>query len=151
MQRCLLEHRTGWQGIRTALHPRCRQLAHGVIIMSKFRKHRVAGLLREVISDIVLHKIKDPRVQDVTITEVRLSNDLKSARVYFGCLAATDPDLRKQGLESALGFIRRELRRELDLKYIPELTFSYDTSFDYSSRINRILKDLNISSSDDHE
>ena len=119
--------------------------------MAKFRKDRVAGLLREVISDIVVHKIKDPRVQDVTITEVRMSNDLKSARVYFGCLAATDPDVRKQGLESALGFIRRELRRELDLKYIPELTFSYDTSFDYSSRINRILKDLNISGADDHE
>jgi ribosome-binding factor A len=113
--------------------------------MSKFRKDRVAGLLREVISDIVLHKIKDPRVQNVTITEVRVSNDLKSARVYFGCLTSSDPETRKQGLESALGFIRRELRRELDLKYIPELMFSYDTSFDHSLKINRILKELHTS------
>lgn len=119
--------------------------------MSKFRKHRVAGLLREVISDIVFHKIKDPRVRDVTITEVRMSNDLKSARVYFGCLASSDPETRKQGLESALGFIRRELRRELDLKYIPELMFSYDTSFDHSSKISRILKELHASNSHEDE
>lgn len=116
--------------------------------MSRFRKYRVAVLLREVISDIVLHKMKDPRVQDVTITEVQMSSDLKSARVYFSCLASSDSEVTKHGLESALGFIRRELRHEVDLKYIPELSFFYDTSFDHSSKINRILKDLNIADSE---
>lgn len=110
--------------------------------MSKFRKNRVADLIREVISDIVVHKIKDPRVQGITITEVLMSADLKSARVYFSCLSDGREEDRKKGLDSALGFIRRQLRLELDLKYIPELSFFYDTSLDYSQRINRILKEI---------
>ena len=117
--------------------------------MPKFRKNRVAGLLREVISDIVVRKIKDPRVHGITITDVRMTADLKSARVYFSSLTDGKVEDHKQGLESAQGFIRRELRRELDLKYIPELSFFYDTAFDHSLKINRILKDLAVS--DSHE
>jgi len=117
--------------------------------MSKFRKDRVAGLIREVIADLVVLKIKDPRVLGVTITDVRLSADLKTARVYFSSLTDGKAEDHKQGLESAQGFIRRELRRELDLKYIPELSFFYDTAFDHSLRINQILKGLHLPESHD--
>ncbi len=118
-------------------------------LMSKFRKDRVAGLIREVIADLVVFKIKDPRVSGVTITDVRLSADLKAARVYFSSLTDGKAEDHKQGLESAQGFIRRELRRELDLKYIPELSFFYDTAFDHSLRISQILKDLDLPDSHD--
>jgi len=110
--------------------------------MTRFRKDRVAELIREVISDIVSRKIKDPRVQGVTITQVDMSGDLKSARVYFSCVPDGKADDRKQGMDSARGFIRHQLRQELDLKYIPELSFFYDTSLDYSQRINKILKEI---------
>jgi len=110
--------------------------------MTRFRKNRVAELIREVISDIIRFKIKDPRVQGITITEVLMSSDLKSARVYFNSLADGRSELHKQGLEKASGFIRRQLRLELDLKYIPALSFFYDTSFDNFARINKILKEL---------
>ena len=117
--------------------------------MSNFRKDRVAGLIREVISDIVVLRIKDPRVQGVTITDVRMSPDLKLARVYFSSLTDGKVEDHKQGLASAQGFIRRELRRELDLKYIPELSFFYDTAFDHSVKISQILKELEVP--DSHE
>jgi ribosome-binding factor A len=117
--------------------------------MPKFRKDRVAGLIREVISDIVVRRIKDPRVQGVTITDVRMSGDLKSARVYFSSLTDGKVEDHKQGLDSAQGFIRRELRRELDLRYIPELAFFYDTAFDHSVKISQILKELEVP--DSHE
>jgi len=117
--------------------------------MPKFRKDRVAGLIREAIADIVILKIKDPRVLGITITDVRLSADLKTAIVYFSSLTDGKAEEHKQGLESAQGFIRRELRRELDLKYIPELSFFYDTAFDHSLRINKILKDLHPPDSHD--
>ncbi|MDQ7783212.1 MAG: 30S ribosome-binding factor RbfA [Desulfomonilaceae bacterium] len=117
--------------------------------MAKFRKDRVAGLIREVIADLVVLKIKDPRVLGVTITDVRLSADLKTARVYFSSLTDGKVDDHREGLESAQGFIRRELRRELDLKYIPELSFFYDTAFDHSLRINQLLKDLDLQDSHD--
>jgi len=117
--------------------------------MPKFRKDRVAELVRQVISDIVVLRIKDPRVQGITITEVRMSGDLKSARVYFGSLADGKVELHQAGLESAVGFIRHELRAELDLKVIPELSFHYDESFDYSHRINRLLKEVLPQKADD--
>jgi len=110
--------------------------------MTRFRKDRVAGLIREVISDIVTRRIKDPRVQGVTITQVHMSGDLKAARVYFSCVPDGKADDRRRGMESARGFIRHQLRVELDLKYIPELSFFYDASLDYSQHINTILKEI---------
>ncbi len=110
--------------------------------MTSFRKDRVAELIRQALSDLILAKIKDPRVQGVTITEVQLSADLKLARVYFSSLNDGQVPAHQAGLAAAEGFIRRELRRELDLKYIPQLVFTYDTSFDHFARIDRLLKDL---------
>lgn len=110
--------------------------------MSRFRKDRVAELIHQVIADLIVSKIKDPRVQGVTVTEVLLSADLKSARVYYCSLTGGDAAVHQKGLEAAEGFIRRQLRMELDLKYIPQLSFFYDTAFDNSAKINRILKDL---------
>jgi ribosome-binding factor A len=112
------------------------------LAMGRFRKDRVSELLREVIADVVRRRIKDPRVEGVTITEVRMSNDLKSAMVFFCSLTDGKAELHKQGLEAAAGFIRREIRNEADLKYAPSLTFEYDTSFDNFDRINKILKTI---------
>ncbi|HMK36612.1 MAG TPA: 30S ribosome-binding factor RbfA [Desulfomonilaceae bacterium] len=117
--------------------------------MPSFRKDRVSELLLQAISEIVVLKIKDPRVQGVTITEVRMSGDLKSASVYFSSLTDGKGEDHKKGLENAAGFIRRQLRSELDLKYIPELSFFYDTSFDNFSRIDRLLKQLEPKSEDE--
>ncbi|MFC1835541.1 30S ribosome-binding factor RbfA [Thermodesulfobacteriota bacterium] len=111
--------------------------------MGRFRKTRVAELIREVISDIIRLKIKDPRVEGVTITEVLMAADLKSARIYFGSLGDGKNDVHKQGLEAAEQYIRRQMRSELDLKYIPQLTFFYDSAFDHFDRIDKILKGLN--------
>lgn len=117
--------------------------------MHPFRKNRVAELIREVISDIIRFKIKDPRVQGVTVTEVLMARDLKSARVYFGTLADGKGELHLKGLEAAEGFLRREIARELDLKYIPTLSFFYDTSFDNFARIDSILKGLQKTKDED--
>ncbi len=107
-----------------------------------FRKDRVAELVRQVISDIVRFDLKDPRTEGVTITEVRMSGDLKSAKIYFAALADGMSQTHQEGLIAAGGFIRRRLREEVDLKYIPELSFFYDTAFDNYDRIDRILKEI---------
>ena len=119
--------------------------------MTRYRKDRVAGLMREVISEIVTLRIKDPRVQGITITYVDMSSDLKSAKVYFSSLADGMDEMHLQGLHSAQGFIRRELRKELDLKYIPELSFFYYSSFDHSFKISKILKELETAKPQDDE
>ena len=110
--------------------------------MSKLRQVRVGELLRQVISDIIRTKIKDPRLQGITITDVEMTADLKTARVYYCELGGGKSPSCLQGLEAAQGFIRRNIRLELDLKYIPQLSFFYDTSFDTYARIDGILKDL---------
>ncbi|MGC8659129.1 MAG: 30S ribosome-binding factor RbfA [Desulfomonilaceae bacterium] len=110
--------------------------------MPQFRKERVSELLKQTISDILTHDIKDPRTSGITITDVLMSPDLKTARVFFSSLADGQIEAHLKGLTKAEGFIRRRLRIELDLKYIPTLTFSYDSSFDYSLKINKILKEI---------
>lgn len=110
--------------------------------MSSFRKDRVADLVREVVSDIIKNDIKDPRVQGITVTEVKMSADLKSARIFFCSLADGKTETHLAGLQSAEGFIRKRLRDELDLKYVPQIAFAYDSSFDYSDRINSILNKI---------
>lgn len=119
--------------------------------MPQFRKNRVAELLRQAIADIIILKIKDPRVQGVTITEVRMAADLKSARVYFSSLNDGLVENHQRGLDAAEGYIRRQLREQLDLKYIPALSFFYDTSFDNFHRINTLLKDMDVQRSDDEK
>lgn len=78
----------------------------------------------------------------MTITGVDVSVDLRVGHVFYCVL---DPDRQQQaqqGLTSAAGFLRRELSRELRIKHIPELSFIYDESFDYGSKIDEILEKL---------
>ncbi|MGC8603992.1 MAG: 30S ribosome-binding factor RbfA [Desulfomonilaceae bacterium] len=110
--------------------------------MPQFRKERVSELLKETISDVLAHDIKDPRTIGITITDVLMSPDLKSAKVFFSSLADGQVEVHLKGLARAEGFIRHRLRRELDLKYIPVLTFFYDSSFDHSLKISKLLKEI---------
>lgn len=114
--------------------------------MAKFRKDRVAELIRQAIADMIVLKIKDPRVQGVTITEVRMTADLKTAKVYFSSLTDGKDATHLEGLVASEGFIRRQLRSQLDLKYIPQLVFFYDSSFDNFARINKLLKEIDSTS-----
>lgn len=116
--------------------------------MTSYRKRRVEELLLQSIAELLILKIKDPRVNGVTITEVSMSADFKSARVYFGCMGDNRRQDHQRGLESAEPFLRKQLRESLDLKYIPHLTFHYDTAFDNSMRIQTILRELKASDSD---
>jgi ribosome-binding factor A len=103
------------------------------------RQARVGDLLRETLADLLLRKVKDPRVSEVTITGVEVSADLKHAHVYFCVRDDEVKEAALQGLKSAEGFFRHELKHIIKIKTIPNLTFSYDTSFDYGSHIDEIL------------
>ncbi len=110
------------------------------------RSERVADLLQREIADIVLRRVKDPRVGSITITGVKVSDDLKHARIFY-CLMGKSTDEDKssasEGLGKARGFIRQELGKRLHLRFIPQLNFEYDASIDYGDHIERLLKDLN--------
>ena len=104
------------------------------------RADRVAGLLKEEISRIIFEELKDPRIGMVTITRVRVTDDLRLARVYFNVLGGVEnKDRSLAGLKNASRFIRTQIRMHTDLRYIPELEFYYDDSLDYSERIDALI------------
>jgi ribosome-binding factor A len=107
------------------------------------RANRVADLIMAEVSDILLKQVRDPRVKLVTITRVKLTDDLRLAKVFFVEMAkdACDPQA-KTGLESATGFFKRELGKRLQLRNVPDLMFMVDESFEYGSRIDRLLAEI---------
>ena len=107
------------------------------------RADRVSGLIQKILSEILQKDIRDLRLHMVTITRVKISSDLKFARVYFS--TAGGEKSREEailGFQTALGFLKRALAPRLGLRYMPDLKFSFDESFDYASRIHRILESI---------
>lgn len=107
--------------------------------MSSYRLDRVRNLLRQATSEIIT-RIKDPRVGFVTVTDTEVSPDLRHARVFVSILGK--PEERAQvmkGLESARGFVRRELHKEISLRHIPEISFHLDESLDHGMRVTALL------------
>jgi ribosome-binding factor A len=107
------------------------------------RADRVGELIRHELADILLKEAKDPRIGSVTITRVKVSDDMRHAKVYFGVLdnTAMVDDITK-GLEQATSYIHRLLGKRLRMRIIPRLTFSFDRNLDYSFHISRILKEI---------
>lgn len=107
------------------------------------RAERVGGQIQQILSGILLKEIQDPRLEMATITAVKMSRDLKIARIYFTITGGTTKaDEASKGFKSAAGFIKRTLAGELDLRYMPALSFFYDESFDYGERIEKVLKSI---------
>lgn len=107
------------------------------------RASRVADQIRMEVAEILSRKIKDPRVQFVTVTDVTMTADLKIARVYVTTLdTAHFEQQTAPGLKSAVGFIRKEVGRRLHLRYTPEIVFYRDTSAEYANRMEKILDSI---------
>jgi ribosome-binding factor A len=107
------------------------------------RAERVADLIRAELADILRKRIRDPRIGLLTLSGVTLSDDLRVAKVYFVEMGQDQcrPEIRA-GLDRAAGFIRRELGKRIELRYVPELIFLYDPSFAYGSRIEKLIQEI---------
>ena len=104
------------------------------------RTKRVSRLLIQVISEVVFKEVKDPRVKNVTVSDVTMSRDLKNARVYVEVFGGDITEVL-EGLNKAAGFIQMRIAQTLKLKFTPKITFYKDTSFDNAQRIEKILKE----------
>lgn len=102
-------------------------------------------MIRSHLMDLLERKVNDPRVQMVTITDVEVTADAARADVHFSVLG--DEEAREEaqaGLQSAAGWLRRELGRRLRLRNTPELIFHYDPSLDHGEHIASILDELGL-------
>ena len=118
--------------------------------MTVKRAEKVAEAIHEIVSALLIKGVKDPRIGFTTITGVKLSDDLHLATIYFSVVG--DESERKsteQGLNSARGFLRKELGKNLRMRYIPDLLFRYDVSIDYGQHIDTLLNEIKSTEPDD--
>tara|TARA_Y100001934_G_scaffold270681_1_gene355962 strand:+ start:887 stop:1381 length:495 start_codon:yes stop_codon:yes gene_type:complete len=104
------------------------------------RADRVAQLIKQELSQLLVDGVKDPRVGFVTVTEVKLTDDLKSAVVYVSALGNTTQEEESlAGLTSAVGYLRKEIGRRMQLRYTPKLIFKSDQSLREANRIEQLI------------
>ena len=108
--------------------------------MGQLRVEKVQELMKQEISQIILQELKDPRIGFVTVTSVECTGDLREAKVYVS-LMGSEAQVKAcwMGLNSSLGFIRREIGKRIRLRVTPELSFALDKSLDYSAHIQELL------------
>jgi len=117
-------------------HPNTRHLMK----KQSRRSERVADLVRAEISRLVLIEAHDPVLRTVTITDVVMPADLRSARVYFSALGGdAERAAALEALDRASGFLRREVGRRCQLRFAPELHFFADRSIERGARIEELL------------
>ena len=107
------------------------------------RSHRVGETIHKEISLILSRGLKDPRVGFVTLTAVDVTSDLSIAKIYYTVIG--DEQSRKEtakGLEKATPYIRRQLAQQMKMRHTPSLIFKYDTSIEYGTHIDSLLKDI---------
>lgn len=111
--------------------------------MESRRRLKVADLIRDEISFMLLKELKDPRIGFVTITQVQVSPDLHQATVLYSVVGSeSEQEGCQKGLVSAARFIRGRLGRRLSLRHVPELSFKYDSSLVTGARVTSIIKEL---------
>lgn len=106
------------------------------------RSARVGDLIREEVADIIMHKLRDPRLGFITVTEAQVSDDLRHARVYVSVLEDAKKNETLKILASSARFIRSELSKRVKIKFIPKLVFKLDKSIEYGAKMDKILNEI---------
>jgi ribosome-binding factor A len=107
------------------------------------RAARVGEQILKEMAFLILEKVKDPRVRNVTLTGIELSNYLKQAKIYYSVMGDQEQIARaNEGMESARGFIKREIGLRLKLRYVPEMRFIHDPSLAAGSRMEQLLDEI---------
>ena len=109
------------------------------------KQDRIQERMRIILSELLLREVSDPRLQGVTVTEVKIDNELMYATIYVNALGDESREKEvMQALKRANGFLRREVGQRITTRYTPELHFKWDTTLEYGEKINQILDSLDI-------
>lgn len=109
---------------------------------SPYRINRVKEMLRRELSDIVQH-LGDPRVLMLTVVDVELTRDLKSAKVYVSALGDQEQQQAAlAALQQAMGFVRREVAKRVSMRQVPEFNLIYDRTTERAARVGALLNQV---------
>ena len=104
---------------------------------------RIDEEYRKELSQIISYDLKNPNVTGlISVTKVKVTNDLKYAKVYVSILNSKNLKETMEGLKKSSGFIRSELARKINLRNTPEILFELDDSLEYGAKIDSILKEI---------
>lgn len=106
------------------------------------RPKRVAEAIKHELAVLLLQKVRDQRMREVTISRVEVAPDLKRAKVYFTLPVGRTPGQALKGLARAKGFFRSALAARLNLRYTPELVFFHDRHNEESAKLDRLFQEL---------
>jgi ribosome-binding factor A len=111
--------------------------------MSSRRVLKAAEAIREVVSTAILLELRDPRVQDVTVTRVEVSGDMRNAKVYVSVMGDESKEkLSLHGLRNAAGFLQQRIGQRIDTRYTPRLAFDIDRGVKSSLQVAAVLTQL---------
>ena len=111
--------------------------------MTNQRAERVAEVMKAELSEIIRREMKDPRIGFLSITRVKISRDMRHAKIYLSVLGSPEEQQSTlKGMESAKGFLRSELAGRIRIHHMPELQFVLDDSLDYAAKIERQLSHI---------
>lgn len=109
------------------------------------KQERLAERIRIILSELLLREVSDPRLQNITITEVKIDAELMYATIYVNALGdESRQDEVMAGLARAKGFLRREVSKRIRVRNAPELIFRWDMTLEQGEKINRLLSQLEI-------
>jgi ribosome-binding factor A len=117
--------------------------------MSAHRSERVGDLIRQLLARLIREELRDPRIGFLTLTDVKLTRDLRFARVYVTVLGQQDSRGTLEALNHATPFLRRALARQAGLRFTPELRFYLDEVAESGQRVDSLLRELR--DGEDHE
>ncbi|MBI4698086.1 MAG: 30S ribosome-binding factor RbfA [Nitrospirae bacterium] len=106
------------------------------------RSQRVGDLIKKEVADIIMHKLKDPRLGFITVTEAEVSSDLRHAKIFVSVLEDAKKEETLKILAASARFIRGELAKRVKIKFIPDLFFKFDSSIEYGAKIEKILNEI---------
>jgi ribosome-binding factor A len=113
------------------------------------RATRVAELLKQILSETISREMRDPSTRLVTITKVKIADDLRDAKVYFSKMGTPqERDAAMHGLNRAKNFLRSAIAQKAGLRVVPSLLFYYDDTLDYADTIDKLLREANRQQSD---
>ena len=111
--------------------------------MGELRVRKIQEFIKQEVSNILLRELKDPRLGFVTVTDARITGDLREATVYVSLFGKPEEKQNTmKALKNATGYIRMEVGRRLGIRYSPTIEFKEDTSLDYGMKIDKILRDI---------
>ena len=111
--------------------------------MTSRRTLKAASAIREVVSSAILIDLQDPRVRDVTVTQVEVAPDMRQAKVHVSIMGdEKKQQLALHGLQNAAGFLQSKIGERIETRYIPRLTFVIDKGVKHSIEVARILSEV---------